>query len=70
MTALPDNLNIDDDGYPDEAVLDQIRAADTIGTGARWMVEVNESYLAAKRGDVVVGENIADAAALANEQAR
>jgi hypothetical protein len=36
---LPDDLNIDDDGYPDEAVLEQIRTADTIGTGARWMVE-------------------------------
>lgn len=39
MNTLPDTLDVDSDGYPSEARLEQIRTADTVGTGARWMVE-------------------------------
>lgn len=37
--TLPDTLDVDDDGYPDEARLAEISAADAVEDGARWMVE-------------------------------
>ncbi len=39
MTGLPDTLDVDDDGYPDDARLEQIRTADSVGTGGRWLIE-------------------------------
>jgi hypothetical protein len=39
VTSLPTTLNVDADGYPDDAALEQIRTADATATGARWMVE-------------------------------
>lgn len=37
--GLPDEIQIDGDGYPDDVTLDQIRAASAIEDGAAWMRE-------------------------------
>ena len=37
--GLPGTLDMDGDGYPSDARLEQIRTADSVETGARWMVD-------------------------------
>ena len=37
--SLPESIEIDEDGYPDEGDLDQITEANAVGHGAVWMVE-------------------------------
>lgn len=40
MNDLPDALDIDDDGYPSEDRLQQIREGDGAKNGATWLVEI------------------------------
>ena len=40
MTTLPESLECDSGPYPDDDCLQQIRDADAMRDGARWMVEM------------------------------
>ena len=38
--GLPTSLEVDEKGYPNEAIIEQIARANSVGTGGRWMVDV------------------------------
>ena len=37
---LPTSLEVDENDYPDDAILEQIATANSIGVGGRWLVNV------------------------------
>jgi hypothetical protein len=39
IMSFPDDLDVDNDGYPNDEVIDQICKADDISHAARWLVE-------------------------------